>query len=184
LRQDPDVIMVGEIRDAETAAMAVQSALTGHLVLSTLHTNDALSAFTRLINMGVDPFLVAAPVKAVQAQRLIRKVCQCAIATTVPDEIQSEVERLVAGIEPRWVKAVGCSACGGMGYKGRMGIYEIVPMSQELHDLVVANVPVSQMRALARKQGHRSLYQDGLLKAARGLTTLEEVLRVSNLDAE
>jgi len=181
LRQDPDVIMVGEIRDSETAEIAIQSALTGHLVLSTLHTNDALSAFTRLIDMGVEPFLVAAPVKAVQAQRLIRKVCStCSAPVKVPESIAHEFASLKVGFQPSWVKADGCSACGSTGYKGRMGIYEIIPMSSELHDLVVGNAPVAQMRQLSKEQGHRTLYQDGLIKAARGLTTLEEVMRVSN----
>nr|WP_324257459.1 ATPase, T2SS/T4P/T4SS family [Cellvibrio fontiphilus] len=184
LRQDPDVIMVGEIRDLETAQIAIQSALTGHLVLSTLHTNDSLSAFTRLIDMGVEPFLVAAPIKAVQAQRLVRKVCKsCAKPAQVPDTINTEFARLGRGFSPHWVEAVGCPACNHTGYAGRMGVYEIVPISPELHDMIIANTPVTEMRKLARKQGHRSMYQDGLIKAARGITTVEEVMRATNIDA-
>lgn len=185
LRQDPDVIMVGEIRDLETAQIAIQSALTGHLVLSTLHTNDSLSAFTRLIDMGVEPFLVAAPIKAVQAQRLVRKVCKhCAKPAQVPESISAEFAKLGRDFAPTWVDAVGCSACNHTGYSGRMGVYEIVPISPELHDMIIANTPVTEMRKLARKQGHRSMYQDGLIKAAKGLTTVEEVMRATNIDAE
>ncbi len=185
LRQDPDVIMVGEIRDVETAQIAIQSALTGHLVLSTLHTNDSLSAFTRLIDMGVEPFLVAAPIKAVQAQRLIRKVCRhCAKPGHVPESIAAEFASLKTSITPNWVESVGCSICNNTGYSGRMGIYEIVPISSELHDMIVENVPVAEMRKLARSQGHRNMYQDGLIKAAKGLTTVEEVLRTTSMDIE
>ena len=185
LRQDPDVIMVGEIRDVETAQIAIQSALTGHLVLSTLHTNDSLSAFTRLIDMGVEPFLVAAPIKAVQAQRLVRKICKhCAKPTHVPDSIATEFASLKTTITPNWVEAVGCAVCNNTGYSGRMGIYEIVPISSELHDMIVENVPVAEMRKLARSQGHRNMYQDGLIKAAKGLTTVEEVLRTTSMDIE
>ena len=185
LRQDPDVIMVGEIRDLETAQIAIQSALTGHLVLSTLHTNDSLSAFTRLIDMGVEPFLVAAPIKAVQAQRLVRKVCKhCAKPGHVPDSIAEEFIRLKRDFSPTWVESVGCALCNNTGYSGRMGVYEIVPISTELHDMIIANTPVTEMRKLARRQGHRSMYQDGLIKAAKGLTTVEEVMRATNIDAE
>ncbi len=185
LRQDPDVIMVGEIRDVETAQIAIQSALTGHLVLSTLHTNDSLSAFTRLIDMGVEPFLVAAPIKAVQAQRLVRKVCKhCAKPANIPASINEELISLKFAGEPHWVEAVGCAACNHTGYSGRMGIYEIVPISGELHDMIVDNVPVAEMRKLARRQGHRNMYQDGLIKAAKGLTTVEEVLRTTSMDIE
>ena len=190
LRQDPDVIMVGEIRDLETAQIAIQSALTGHLVLSTLHTNDSLSAFTRLIDMGVEPFLVAAPIKAVQAQRLVRKVCKhCAKPTQVPESISAEFAKLARGFlgehfVPTWMEAVGCAACNHTGYSGRMGVYEIVPISPELHDMIIANTPVTEMRKLARRQGHRSMYQDGLIKAAKGLTTVEEVMRATNIDAD
>ena len=185
LRQDPDVIMVGEIRDVETAQIAIQSALTGHLVLSTLHTNDSLSAFTRLIDMGVEPFLVAAPIKAVQAQRLVRKLCKhCARPSVAPEKILAEFAALNTAITPRWFEPVGCAACNNNGYSGRMGVYEIIPISAELHDMIIASAPVADMRKLTRRQGHRSMYQDGLIKAAKGLTSIEEVMRATNIDVE
>ncbi len=181
LRQDPDVIMIGEIRDLETAEIAVQSALTGHLVLSTLHTNDAVSAFTRLIDMGVEPFLVATSVRAVQAQRLVRRLCpHC----SVPTEVLPAVEQLVQPLDvvettANWRRAVGCPRCQGTGYRGRLGIYELVDVTPELQELILASATAEKMRALATAQGGRSLRQDGLLKARSGLTTVEEVVRVT-----
>ncbi len=184
LRQDPDVIMIGEIRDLETAQIAVQAALTGHLVLSTLHTNDAISAFTRLIDMGVEPFLVATPIRAVQAQRLVRRLCpQCARPHAVPASIQAEAERfahrVLPGLAPRWMEAVGCAHCMNTGYRGRLGIYEMVPVSEAMQHLIVSGASVNDMKKLAREEGHRFLRDDGLLKAWQGLTTVEEVLRVT-----
>lgn len=182
LRQDPDVIMIGEIRDLETAQIAVQAALTGHLVLSTLHTNDAISAFTRLVDMGVEPFLVATPVRAVQAQRLVRRLCACARPASPPQGLAAEAERVAAtvlpGIGPRWMEAVGCMHCLGTGYRGRLGIYEMIPVSQQMQHLIVSGASVNEMKAQARSEGHRFLRDDGLLKAWQGLTTGEEVLRV------
>jgi general secretion pathway protein E len=180
LRQDPDVIMIGEIRDLETAEIAVQSALTGHLVLSTLHTNDAVSAFTRLVDMGVEPFLVATSVRAVQAQRLVRRLCpQC----NAPAEVLPAVARLVEGLAaddpPRWRQAVGCAHCQGTGYRGRLGIYELVDVTPELQELILGRATAERMRALATAQGGRTLREDGLLKARAGLTTVEEVVRVT-----
>lgn len=181
LRQDPDVIMIGEIRDLETAEIAVQSALTGHLVFSTLHTNDAVSAFTRLIDMGVEPFLVATSVRAVQAQRLVRRLCE---ACAVPGEVLPQVEDMVAPFladagAPRWMDAVGCPHCQGTGYRGRVGIYELVEVTPELQALVLSRSTAGQMREMARHQGSRSLREDGLLKARQGLTTVQEVVRVT-----
>ncbi|MBW8311619.1 MAG: Flp pilus assembly complex ATPase component TadA [Rhizobium sp.] len=182
LRQDPDVIMIGEIRDLETAEIAVQSALTGHLVLSTLHTNDAVSAFTRLVDMGLEPFLVATSVRAVQAQRLVRRVCpDC----SQPAEVLPAVERLVAPVldgdasPPQWRKAVGCPRCRGTGYRGRLGIYELVDVTPELQELVLERATAERMRQLATAQGGRTLREDGLLKARQGLTTVDEVVRVT-----
>ncbi len=179
LRQDPDVIMIGEIRDLETAEIAVQSALTGHLVLSTLHTNDAVSAFTRLVDMGVEPFLVATSVRAVQAQRLVRRLCpQC----SVPADVLPAVSRLVDGFaqgEAHWRQAAGCAHCQGTGYRGRLGIYELVDVTPELQELILARATAERMRALATAQGGRTLREDGLLKARAGLTTVEEVVRVT-----
>ncbi|MEM0952935.1 MAG: ATPase, T2SS/T4P/T4SS family [Pseudomonadota bacterium] len=187
LRQDPDVIMIGEIRDLETAEIAIQSALTGHLVLSTLHTNDAISAFSRLIDMGVEPFLVAAPMLGVQAQRLVRTLCEhCAEPEAPSEALRHELQSIPGSgdieLTPR--RAVGCARCQGTGYKGRSGIYEFVQMTPELHDLVVQGRPVQELRALAAAQGNRTLRQDGLLKVAQGVTTMEEVYRVTGTEAE
>ena len=184
LRQDPDVIMIGEIRDLETAEIAVQAALTGHLVLSTLHTNDAISAFTRLIDMGVEPFLVATPIRAVQAQRLVRRLCtHCARPHAVPPNIEAEAahfaHKVLPGVAPRWMEAVGCTHCMSTGYRGRLGIYEMVPVSEKMQHLIVSGASVNEMKQLARDEGHRFLRDDGLLKAWQGLTTVEEVLRVA-----
>ena len=184
LRQDPDVIMIGEIRDLETAEIAVQAALTGHLVMSTLHTNDAISAFTRLIDMGVEPFLVATPVRAVQAQRLVRRLCPaCSRAATMPRAIAQEIgtvaERVLGDRPVDWREPVGCPACMGTGYRGRLGIYEMVPVTEAMQELIVQRASINEMKALARAQGHRTLREDGLLKAWQGQTTLEEVLRVT-----
>jgi len=181
LRQDPDVIMIGEIRDLETAEIAVQSALTGHLVLSTLHTNDAVSSFTRLIDMGIEPFLVAAPIRGVQAQRLVRKVCShCSEPASVPDSILSQLAELPAALTGNtWRTSSGCKACHNSGFSGRMGIYELVPMSSELQDMIIAGSTLNEIRTLVQNQGHRTLYQDGLIKASRGETTLEEVTRLT-----
>ena len=182
LRQDPDVIMIGEIRDLETAEIAVQSALTGHLVLSTLHTNDAVSAFTRLVDMGVEPFLVATSVRAVQAQRLVRRLCpQCSKPGA---EVLPAIARLVEPLalpdmQPDWRSAVGCAHCQGTGYRGRLGIYELVDVTPELQELIIASATAEKMRGLATAQGGRTLREDGLLKAMAGLTTVEEVVRVT-----
>jgi len=180
LRQDPDVIMIGEIRDLETAEIAIQAALTGHLVLSTLHTNDAISAFTRLINMGIEPFLAAAPVQGLQAQRLVRVLCRsCREPTSVPQNISEEL-RLTPGWdgEHNWFHAHGCAACHGTGYSGRTGIYELFPVDENLQAMVARNAPQEQIKAHVLAQGWRTLRQDGLLKASRGISSLEEVMRV------
>ena len=181
LRQDPDVIMIGEIRDLETAEIAVQSALTGHLVLSTLHTNDAVSAFTRLIDMGVEPFLVATSVRAVQAQRLVRRLCtHCSQSTEVLPAVARLVEPLAEpGVAADWRKPVGCVYCQGTGYRGRLGIYELVDVTPEMQELIISSATAEKMRGLATAQGGRSLREDGLLKARAGFTTIEEVVRVT-----
>lgn len=188
LRHDPDVIMIGEIRDGETAAIAVQSALTGHMVLSTLHTNDAAGAFNRLLDMGLEPFLVASSVRAVGAQRLVRKLCDCAHEAPLPAAyaplaatLQAEHGALLAGA-PRWRVPVGCPRCRGTGYKGRLGIYELITVTEALQQAIMQRAPASDMARLARAQGSRSLREDGLLKAWRGDTSIEEVLRVAGMD--
>ena len=186
LRQDPDVIMVGEIRDRETAEIAIQSALTGHLVLSTVHTNDSLGAFTRLIDMGVEPFLVATPLKGLQAQRLVRRLCpHCSRpASQVLPAIAGEAGRWVArvlgdGVAPAWREAVGCPECQHTGYRGRIGIYELVPVDEAMQQAVVSGASHQQLRAMARERGYRFLREDGLIKAWQGLTSVDEVLRVT-----
>lgn len=181
LRQDPDVIMIGEIRDLETAEIAVQSALTGHLVLSTLHTNDAVSAFTRLIDMGVEPFLVATSVRAVQAQRLVRRLCDCARSAPVLPAI-ARLADACAGEDDgaaQWREPVGCPLCQGTGYRGRLGIYELVDVTPELQELVLARATAERLRERADAQGGRTLREDGLVKARSGLTTVDEVIRVT-----
>ena len=183
LRQDPDVIMIGEIRDLETAQIAVQASLTGHLVLSTLHTNDALSAFGRLVDMGLEPYLVGTPIKGVQAQRLVRRLCgQCSRAAHPPQSLVDEIEAFAASVTgqaaPEWRESVGCPACQGTGYRGRLGIYELVPVDEAMQQLIINETHVSDLRNAARMAGIRTLRQDGLLKAWRGITSIEEVLRV------
>ncbi len=185
LRQDPDVIMVGEIRDRETAEIAIQSALTGHLVMSTLHTNDAIGAFTRLIDMGVEPFLVAAPMKGLQAQRLVRRLCpHCAapsqqVLPAIVEEAARWAGQVMPGEPARWMSAKGCAQCQHTGYRGRMGIYELVPVSEAIQQAVVAGATHQELRAMARAEGCRFLREDGLLKAWQGVTSVDEVLRVT-----
>ncbi len=185
LRQDPDVIMVGEIRDRETAEIAIQSALTGHLVLSTVHTNDAIGAFTRLIDMGVEPFLVATPVKGLQAQRLVRRLCpHCArpaahVLPAIAAEAAQWAGRVLGETPAQWREAVGCERCQHSGYRGRIGIYELIPVDEEMQQAVVAGASHAELKGMARARGGRFLREDGLLKAWQGLTSVEEVLRVT-----
>jgi general secretion pathway protein E len=180
LRHDPDIIMVGEIRDRETAEIAIQSALTGHLVLATLHTNDALSAFTRLIDMGIEPYLVAAATQAVMAQRLVRRLCaHCAAAAAPPPGADAELERWPATEPVRWLAAVGCDRCQRTGYRGRLGIYELVDVDAAMRHAVATMAAQGELERLADAAGRRNLRRDGLLKARRGQTTLAEVARVA-----
>jgi general secretion pathway protein E len=180
LRQDPDIIMVGEIRDRETADMAVQAALTGHLVLSTLHTNDAPSAISRLIDLGVEPFLLNATVVGVMAQRLVRTLCpSCKRAVQVDSEVWKRIDRDDRVPMPKQVfEAVGCQDCRQTGYLGRQGIYEIMVLDDDLRKLFRASVSPDDIRKEARKQGMQSLMEAGAHKVAEGQTTVEEVLRV------
>lgn len=188
LRQDPDVIMIGEIRDLDTAEIAVQSALTGHLVLSTLHTNDAMSAFSRLMDMGIEPFLAATPIIAVQAQRLVRRLCaHCCEPVEVSKEISDVVAPFIAKLlkaeQPRWHRPVGCDRCQGTGYKGRLGIYELVDVGESIRELVMQRAPLVELKKKAREEGYRDFYTDGLIKAWQGLTSVDEVHRVASLHA-
>ncbi|HMN77381.1 MAG TPA: ATPase, T2SS/T4P/T4SS family [Burkholderiaceae bacterium] len=184
LRHDPDIIMVGEIRDRETAEIAIQSALTGHLVLATLHTNDALSAFTRLTDMGIEPYLVAAAVQAVMAQRLVRRLCaRCAAPTEAPINAATELSRWPPASPPAWRVNVGCEQCQRTGYRGRLGIYELVDVSAELRHAVATMAAQGELERIAVCGGRRSLRQDGMLKARRGETTMAEVARVAGSSA-
>ena len=186
LRQDPDVIMIGEIRDRATAEIAIQASLTGHLVLSTLHTNNAMSAFSRLIDMGIEPFLVASPLRAVIAQRLVRRLCPVCRTPSEPpsqemvDMVESLYPRSWKGMAPSWRAAKGCDSCLGTGYKGRVGIYELLLVTPELQHLVLSGATQDAMLEVAKKNNFRSMREDGLLKAWQGITTLEEVFRVTS----
>jgi len=179
LRQDPDVIMIGEIRDAETARIAVQAALTGHLVFSTLHTNDAPGAITRLLNIGVEPYLVAASVQAVLAQRLVRKICtHCKEPYDPPINVRRAVERLAGEVET-FYRGAGCAKCRKSGYSGRIGVYELLIPDDGLRDRITAAPSINELRELAAASGMVSLRADGMAKVKAGITTVEEVFRVS-----
>lgn len=184
LRQDPDVIMVGEIRDVETAEIAVKAALTGHLVLSTLHTNDAPSAITRLLNMGIEPFLVASSVLLIVAQRLLRRLCvHCKAPLVVPPEVLVDV-----GLTPEEAAAItcykgnGCEVCSDSGYKGRIAIYEVMTLSPDLRDMVLRGGSALEIKRGAIHHGMRTLRMSGLEKLKAGMTTIEEVMRVTFKD--
>ena len=176
LRQDPDIIMIGEIRDLETAQIAVQASLTGHLVLATLHTNDAVGAVTRLVDMGVEPFLVSSSLLGVLAQRLVRRLCpECKVAHK-PDSAE---RRMIEGETEALYKGKGCPACGGTGYQGRTGIYELLTVDDPLRSLIHDSAGEGKLRTHATKIGMRNLRQDGMRWVRAGETSLEEVLRVT-----
>jgi len=180
LRQDPDVVMIGEIRDQETARIAVQAALTGHLVLSTLHTNDAPSSVTRLINIGVEPFLISAALNGVLAQRLIRKICPaCKQPVDKLKEHEAVFAKKIGLTLPQSFRGAGCAKCRSSGYKGRLGIYEFMEFDDDMRDLVARNPSLTELRATAKASGMRTLREDGLLKVAQGMTTIEEVMRAT-----
>ncbi len=179
LRQDPDIVMVGEIRDLETGGTAIKAALTGHLVLSTLHTNDAPSTVTRMVDMGLEPFNIASAVQVITAQRLVRRICnECRVETTYSD---SELE--AAGFDPDQIRDVtfyegeGCQACDDTGYSGRQGLYEVMPVSGEIRRMILDGASSDELKRQAIENGMVTLRQDGLIKVRRGITTLEEVLR-------
>ncbi|MFC1761462.1 GspE/PulE family protein [Planctomycetota bacterium] len=181
LRQDPDIIMLGEIRDNETARVAIQAALTGHLVMSTLHTNDAPSSVTRLVNIGIDAYLIAASLNAVLAQRLVRRICtHCKEPYQVPENKRRYVE--TAGIDPEGMMlGTGCDACRGSGYAGRLGIYELLIISDTFRDMINKDASVTNMRRAFHESGQPGLFDDGMKKVEKGLTTVEEVLRVTEV---
>jgi type IV pilus assembly protein PilB len=179
LRQDPDIIMIGEIRDTETARIAVQAALTGHLVFSTLHTNDAPSSITRLVNIGVEPYLISASLNAVLAQRLVRKICpNCKTPYKLPDNFYKHMAQ--KGIEPGDLyRGAGCDNCRKSGYVGRTGIYELLIVDEQIKSIINKDCSAESIKAAFNKAGGLSLYQDGIRKVREGVTTIEEVLRVT-----
>jgi type II secretory ATPase GspE/PulE/Tfp pilus assembly ATPase PilB-like protein len=178
LRQDPNVIMLGEIRDRETARVAVEASLTGHLVLSTLHTNDSIGAITRLINIGVEPFLVANSVIGVIAQRLARKICPgCRQPYTPAPEVLSRLGLPADGTQ--YWKGQGCTQCFNSGHRGRQGLYEVFEVSPEARQLLEKDAPAGKLRELRKRMKETTLFEEGLLSARAGQTSLEEVLRVA-----
>jgi type IV pilus assembly protein PilB len=179
LRQDPDVVMLGEIRDKETANIAVQAALTGHLVLSTLHTNDAPASVTRLINIGVEPYLISSAVNAILAQRLVRKICPHCKEEYKPSDEMKEFLTLQGFTSEVMYQGKGCDRCRKTGHTGRLGIYELLVMDDSLRDMVTANPDVNQLRKLCRERGLVTLREDGFQKVMKGLTTVDEILRVT-----
>ncbi|MFA6389565.1 MAG: GspE/PulE family protein, partial [Patescibacteria group bacterium] len=196
VRQDPDVIMVGEIRDLETADTAIQAALTGHLVLSTIHTNDAAGAIPRFLSLGVKPFLLAPAVNAMMGQRLVRKICEnckeeeklepkilarvVEVLSNIKEEYRKDIDLSSGGAKLKFHHGKGCEKCQGIGYKGRLGIFEIVVMSGELEKIILSgNISEYDMREYARQKGYLTMAQDGLIKALRGSTSVLEVFRVA-----
>jgi len=193
LRQDPDIIMVGEVRDAETAELAINAALTGHLVFSTLHTNDASGVPPRLLDMGVEPFLLVSSLNCVVGQRVLRRVCKKCVQE---EEISAEKERLMKktlgpiydmikeryekdGKKMMLPKIVGCDACNKTGYLGRVAIYEVMPVTEKISKLIVEKAAASSIQKLAREEGMLTMKQDGYIKVLEGITTVDEVLRVA-----
>lgn len=180
LRHDPDVIMVGEIRDHETAQVAIQAALTGHLVFSTLHTNDAPGAVTRLLDMGLEPFLISSTLTGVLAQRLVRSLCpDCRQPYEATPADLAALQARAADLTAPLMRAVGCEACQGIGFRGRTGVFELLVMTETLSPLILERASVNDLRAKARAEGMRSLREDGIAKVLAGVTTLEEMMRAT-----
>jgi len=191
LRQDPDIIMVGEIRDQETIEIAIRAALTGHLVLSTIHTNSAVSTLTRITDMGVKPFLITSSIRGIVSQRLIRRICESCKESYLPDQatildIQNELKSVsIKDLDPKQLTSIelfrgkGCTACSHLGYKGRVGVFEILEMNRNIGEMVLKNAPDDQLEDQACQGGMITLKQDALIKALEGLTSLEEVYRIA-----
>ena len=184
VRQDPDIILVGEIRDKETAEISVNAALTGHLLLSTFHANDSATAIPRLLDMSVEPFLLASTLEVIIAQRLVRKICsncraskQVSIATI--KKLLPEAEQYFVGKTINLYHGKGCEVCSGSGYKGRTAIFEIIQINKELKELILKNPSTNQIWEVARRYGSRSLFEDGIDKVKNGVTTINELLRVA-----
>ncbi len=193
LRQDPDIIMVGEIRDGETATIAAQAALTGHLVLSTVHTNSSLAAIARMEDLGLEPYMIAAAVRGLAAQRLVRRLCPKCSTPDTDGEGETMLNRLSrSGLimdqelqgKADWRKAVGCEACSNTGYSGRIAVFEVVAINEEMRDAILDHAPMSTLLEVARKQGFQTLLEDGLLKSRQGTTTADEVLRVCGAEQQ
>jgi type IV pilus assembly protein PilB len=183
LRQDPDIIMVGEIRDLETADISIKAAQTGHLVLSTLHTNDAPTTLTRMRNMGIAPFNIASSVILITAQRLARRLCTvCRVPADVPREALIEAGFADDQLDGTWkpYRPVGCSACSG-GYKGRVGIYQVMPITEAIQEIILRDGSALDIAQQSEAEGVRSLRQSGLRKVMQGLTSLEEVVACTNI---
>lgn len=179
LRQDPDIIMIGEVRDAETLRIAVQAALTGHLVFSTLHTNDAVSAVTRVVDMGIEPYLISGSLVAIEAQRLVRKLCPyCKAKYTLPKTAHDEIQHMLPS-EYHFYKHVGCEKCSQTGYLGREMISEILVISEKISSMIAQGAGKSAIKEQALLEGFVDMYQDGILRAAKGITTLDEIARVA-----
>jgi len=185
LRQDPDIILVGEIRDFETAEIAIKAALTGHLVLSTLHTNDAPSTINRLLNIGVEPFLVSSSVNLILAQRLARKICpDCKEPLVkVPEELLEKLGPVPDGFHSATLyKGAGCDSCNGTGYRGRLALYEVMPITESLKELILQGASALEIKREAVRAGMKTLRQSGIARMIEGITTLEEVLKASARD--
>jgi type IV pilus assembly protein PilB len=178
LRQDPDVILVGEVRDLETARIAVQSALTGHLVLSSIHATDSVAALFRLLDMGVEPFLVASSINSVVAQRLVRRICRACAAPYEPTTAElATYEQLDGPPKHSWVRGTGCNLCSDTGYYDRVGVYEVLNVTDEIRHAVVSGSTIADVRKLAVAQGLRSLRQEAMRLVADDLTTIDEVIK-------
>jgi type II secretory ATPase GspE/PulE/Tfp pilus assembly ATPase PilB-like protein len=185
VRQDPDIIMIGEVRDVETAEIAIHASLTGHLVLTTIHTNDAASALTRLADMGIEPYLSASAVIGVASQRLVRMLCpQCKQPAPIPKEIVGWLQSILKEPLPaaEFQRPVGCGQCRHTGYQGRTGIFEILVMTETLRRRILARGSAAELTEIARSEGMLGMRTDGMLKAMSGLTTVEEVLQVTRVE--
>ena len=186
LRQAPNVILVGEMRDLETASMGIQASLTGHLVFSTLHTNDAPSAITRLVDMGVPGYMVASSVIGIMAQRLVRCVCPKCKRPYTPSEAELRAAHITPEMAAKatFMKGKGCVNCNKTGYRGRRAIFELMYMSPKVREMTFKGESTSNIRRLARSEGMHVLFEDGIVKAMKGLTTIEEVMRVARLEED
>jgi type IV pilus assembly protein PilB len=182
LRQDPDIVMVGEIRDLETAQISIRASLTGHLVLSTLHTNSAVESISRLNDMGIEPFLISSSLVGVVAQRLVRRNCRDCEESHLPSEREQEIFAQRGLVIQEVKKGKGCPACNYSGYRGRLAIHEVLPIDDYVKDVILNRRNPSQIRAYMKEKGYYNLLEDGLLKVKAGITTTEEVLRVATSD--